>query len=144
MFINNIMREFFFRDFIYLSLERRGGREKKRERNISVWLPLASPLLGDQPTTQVCALTGNQTSNPVVCRPALNPQSHTSQGKWNDVGTKHYLRTYWFLGTIEDWKLWVKEATIYLKLQTETRYRDRKKKKTCVLIYLHLLLCLSL
>ena len=26
------------------------------------------------------ALTGNQTSNPLVCRLALNPQSHTSQG----------------------------------------------------------------
>ena len=27
-------------DFIYLFLERREGREKERERNINVWLPL--------------------------------------------------------------------------------------------------------
>ena len=30
----------FFIDFTYLFLERGGGREKERERNISVWLPL--------------------------------------------------------------------------------------------------------
>ena len=38
-----------FKDFIYLFLERGEGREKERERNINVWLPLATthwPLLG--------------------------------------------------------------------------------------------------
>ena len=30
--------------------------------------------------TQACALTGNLTSDPLVCRPVLNPPSHTSQG----------------------------------------------------------------
>ena len=34
------------------------GREKKRERNINVWLPLGCHLLGTWPTTQACALTG--------------------------------------------------------------------------------------
>ena len=33
------------------------------------------------PTTQACALTGNQTGNPLVRRLALNPLSHTSQGR---------------------------------------------------------------
>ena len=56
------------------------GKEKGRERNINVWLLLAHPPLGTWPTTQVCVLTGNQTSDPLVCRPALNPLSHTSQG----------------------------------------------------------------
>ena len=32
------------------------------------------------PTTQVCALTGYQTSDPLIHRPALNPVSHNSQG----------------------------------------------------------------
>ena len=45
-----------------------------------VWLPLKHPLLGACTTTQACALTGNQTSDPLVCRPALNPLSYTSQG----------------------------------------------------------------
>ena len=54
--------------------------EKERERNISVWLPLAHPLLGTWPTTQACALTGNRTSDPLVGRPVLNPLSHTSRG----------------------------------------------------------------
>ena len=38
------------------------------------------PLQGTCPTTQACALTGNQTSDISVCRPALSPLSHTSQG----------------------------------------------------------------
>ena len=33
-----------------------------------MWLPLTRPLLGTWPTTQVCALTGNQTSDPLVHR----------------------------------------------------------------------------
>ena len=47
----------FFKDFIYLLLER--GREGERERNISVWLPLMHPALGTCPVTQARALTGN-------------------------------------------------------------------------------------
>ena len=65
-----------FLDFIYLFLERGGGRE----RNINVWSPLVRPPLGTRPSTQACALTGNQTCDPLVCRLACNPLSHTSQG----------------------------------------------------------------
>ena len=50
----------------YLFLERGVGREKDRERNINVWLPLARPLLGMWPVTQACALTGNRTGDPLV------------------------------------------------------------------------------
>ena len=67
----------------YLFLERREGMEKVRERNSNVWLSLTHPLLGTWPATQVCALTGNQTGNPVVCRLKLNPLSHTSQSLLN-------------------------------------------------------------
>ena len=45
--------------FIYLFLERGEGREKERERNISVWLPLTHPILGTWPATQACAPTEN-------------------------------------------------------------------------------------
>ena len=62
----------------YLFSERGEGREKERERNIHVWLPLMRPLLGTWPTTQACTLTGNRTGNPLVCRPALHSLSHTS------------------------------------------------------------------
>ena len=41
---------------------------------------LWAPLLGTWLVTQVYALTGNQTGNPLVHRWALNPRSHTSQG----------------------------------------------------------------
>ena len=66
--------------FIYLFLEMGEGREKERERNIRVWLPLMHPLLGTWPTTQACALTGNRTSDPLLYRLVLNPLSHTSHG----------------------------------------------------------------
>ena len=70
---------------MYLFLEREEGREKERERNINVWLPLLSPQLGIWPATQVCALTGNRTSNTLVHRLTLNPLSHTSQDKEQNI-----------------------------------------------------------
>ena len=67
----------FFRKILFL--ERGEGREKERERNINVWLPLAHPLLGTWPATQAYTLTGNRTSDPLVHGPALSPLSHTSR-----------------------------------------------------------------
>ena len=47
-----------------------------------MWLPLTRPLLGTWPATQSCALTwGNQTGDPLVCRPALNPLSYIARQK---------------------------------------------------------------
>ena len=77
----------FVLNFIYSIIfrEREGGKKRGRktsmcERNISVWLPLAHPLLGTWPETQAWALTGNQTNKLLVYRLMLNPLSHTSQG----------------------------------------------------------------
>ena len=68
-------------DLLFI-LDRGEGREKERERSNSVWLPLVhpTPLLGAWSATQACALTGNQTGDPLVCKLALYPLSHTSQG----------------------------------------------------------------
>ena len=71
---------FFFKDFIYLLLERGKGREKVRERNIDQ-LPLLGRQLGTWPATQACALTGNRTCDLMVHRPVLIPLSQTSQGQ---------------------------------------------------------------
>ena len=65
---------------MYLFLDRGEGREKERERNISMWLPPVHPLLETWPATQACALTGNSTGDPLVSRPALSPLTPTSQG----------------------------------------------------------------
>ena len=75
----SIMYYFFKILFIYF-LERGEGREKERERNINVCLPLESPLLGTWPPTQACFLTGNRTSDPLLLSLVLNPLRHTSQG----------------------------------------------------------------
>ena len=48
--------------YLFIYLERREGREKERERNVNVWLPLARTKLETWPETQAHALTGNQTS----------------------------------------------------------------------------------
>ena len=45
---------------LYLFLGREEGREKERERNIDVWLPLVCPPPGTWPTTQACARTGTE------------------------------------------------------------------------------------
>ena len=49
----------FFKRFYYFFFRDGEGREKKRERNINVCLPLEYPLLGTWPTTQACALESN-------------------------------------------------------------------------------------
>ena len=49
----------FFKDFIYLFLDRGEEREKEKERNINVWLPLPCSPQGTGPATQACDLTGN-------------------------------------------------------------------------------------
>ena len=43
MNLENIIFKNYFKYFIYLFLERGEGREKERERNINVWLPLSCP-----------------------------------------------------------------------------------------------------
>ena len=68
------------RFYLFIFLESEERRKKERERNISAQLPLMLPLLGTWSATQGSALTGNRTGDPLVCRPALNPLSHTSQG----------------------------------------------------------------
>ena len=70
------------------------GREKERERNISMWLPLEHPLLGTRPVIQACTLIGNPTSDPLVCRLVLSLLSHTSKvGRLNIfINLKHELQ----------------------------------------------------
>ena len=68
---------FFFKDFIYLFLQGKGGRRKGRETSLCGCLQQATQTC---PTTQACALTGNQTSDSLLHRPALNSLSHTSRG----------------------------------------------------------------
>ena len=74
----------------YLFLKRGERRERERERNIYVQLPLVYPLLGAWPTTQACALTGNETSDTLVHSLALNPLSHTGQGKLRILRLDNY------------------------------------------------------
>ena len=64
---------------MYLFLDRGEGREKERERNINVLLPLRRPLVGVWPATQACALDWEANPQPFGLQAVLNPLSHTSQ-----------------------------------------------------------------
>ena len=61
-----------FNLFFKFIFQRGEGREKERERHISVWLPLSHPLLGTWSATQACILTGNRICDPLIHRLALN------------------------------------------------------------------------
>ena len=60
-------------------------------RDTSICCLSHAPTLGTWPVTQVCALLRNWTSDLLVCRPALNPLSHTSQGKISFFGDKIWV-----------------------------------------------------
>ena len=78
---------FFLR--FYLFIFRGEEREKGWERNINCGC-LSHLLRETGPATQAGALTWKQVGAPLVCRPVLNPLSHTSQGKkW--VSSKLYF-----------------------------------------------------
>ena len=64
--------------FIYFQRERMGERKGGRETSMCGCLSHGLPL-GTWTENQACALTGNLTGNPLVCRPALNPLSYTSR-----------------------------------------------------------------
>ena len=71
------MEHSFFKKRLYLLSFRQRGREGEKHQCV---VAFACPLLGTWPAAQACALTGNRTSDPLVCRPALNLLSSTSQG----------------------------------------------------------------
>ena len=75
---------FFFRKRFYVFIFREENGRRKRGRETSMcgcpFCAPCAPLLQTWPASQACALAGNQTGDPLVCRPVLNPLSHTSQG----------------------------------------------------------------
>ena len=66
----------FLRFYLFIFREK-GRREGEKYQYV---VASCAPHTGTWPTTQACAQTGNRTSDLLVCRPALNPLSHTSQG----------------------------------------------------------------
>ena len=75
------------KDFIYLVIERGGGRKRGRETTMCGCLSCA-PAQGTWPATQACPPTGNRTCNHLVNRPMLNPLSYINQG-WRAVLTAY-------------------------------------------------------
>ena len=70
-----------FKRYFLFSFRQRGREGEREEKKYQCVVASCTPHNGEpDPTTQACALTGNQTGNPLVCRLVLNPLSHTSQG----------------------------------------------------------------
>ena len=78
----------FLKDFIYLFLKR--GEESKRNINGC----FSHPQLGTRHAAQACALTGNWTSDALLCRPAPKPLNHNSQGQFCLFVTFHLEETH--------------------------------------------------
>ena len=81
---SNAILLFFFKNILFIFRER--VREGEREGNMMYqrnidWLPITGPQMRTWPATQAYALTGVQTGDLSVHRPALNPLSHSSQCK---------------------------------------------------------------
>ena len=88
------------------------------ERNIHP-LPLTCPQWGTWPATQACALTGNRTGDLLVCRPAHNPLSHTSQ----DIDKRYiYLEPRVVFQYIPKWVLETLGRSLHLWLEI-SKYR---------------------
>ena len=102
--INTCYFHSFFSRF-YLFLDRGEGREKERERNITVWLPLTCPPLGTWPATQAGALDWELNQWPFDSQAGTQPLSHTSQGIFffRKMMNYHILNTNWWTVVWENW-----------------------------------------
>ena len=83
---------FFLR--FYLFLEKGEGKEREKHQCV---VASYMPPMGTWPATQACALTGNQTCNPLLHRPILNPLSYNSQGKnWHSYALNLTIKvSFW-------------------------------------------------
>ena len=77
--MNFLNFSFFLRFYLFNFRQRGKEGERKGEKHKCVVASCAPPT-GDLTHTQAYSLTGNQTSDPLVHKLALNPLSHTSQG----------------------------------------------------------------
>ena len=105
----------------YLFLERgKGG-------NIH-WLPLAHPAQGIRLQPRHVSRTGNRTSDLLVCRPALNPRSHTSQDSHS------FLYTFWIVSPLSKnnyeiyhfFHLWNLHTSNYIPFKSLEKGEQRK------------------
>ena len=81
---------FFFKDFIYSFLEGKEGRNRGRETSMcerNRLVASCTPPAGDLAHNPGMCLAGNRTSDPSDHKLALNPLSHTSQGRWTSFFT---------------------------------------------------------
>ena len=76
---------FFLRFYLFIYLERGEGREKVRERNINVWLPLTWPPTGDLACNPGMCPDWESNQWPFGLQPELNPRSYTSQGEVHNL-----------------------------------------------------------
>ena len=75
------MESAYFKDFIYLYLERGKAGEKEREGNINVCLPLVGPT-GDRASNPGVYPDWKLNRDPILHSLLLSTLSHTSQGSY--------------------------------------------------------------
>ena len=74
----------------------KGGRQKVRETSVcerhTDWFPLTCVPTRDWPATHACAVTGNRTSDHLLCGTMLNQLSYASKGQ-NKLSNSHLWAT---------------------------------------------------
>ena len=78
----SISASFYFIQILFIYFRQRGREGEKEGEKHQCVVASHVPPTGDLTwlTAQASTLTGNPTGDPLVCRLALNPLSHTSQG----------------------------------------------------------------
>ena len=79
---------FFLRFYLFIFRERGREGEREEEKHQCV-VASCTPPTGELATTQMCALTGNQTGDPLLRRPTLNPLSWVTDERMREARDIH-------------------------------------------------------
>ena len=74
------LHPFFLKEILFTCFQREGRENERKEEKHQCVVVSCIPPTGDPAYNPACALTGNRTGDPLVCRLALNPLIHNSQG----------------------------------------------------------------
>ena len=98
---------FFFLFKILFFLERGQGREKERGRETLIGCIPHVSQPGTGAATQACALTGNQTCNPLLCCAMPNQLSRTGPGEGSHFDEASQLKILYLQS------LWISQKNIF-------------------------------
>ena len=81
-YVTHLMNWSYYLKILFIYFRQRGRKGEREGEKYQCVVASCAPPTGDLtwPTTQACALPGNQTSDPFDLKLVLNPLSHSNQG----------------------------------------------------------------